>query len=136
MKAGAADLLERAADDEATLHLLEVREIPFGQHAQATIEKLLKAPINELGHKYPRKHDLEKLAGELTALSEALPSITVNLEDLTDYALAFRYDGTPNLPPPLDRASCLNAVEVIRNFVLGRIQALHSSQPFSVEQQP
>jgi hypothetical protein len=134
MKAGTADLLERAADDEATLHLPDLRVFPFGQHAQATIEKLLKALTNELGRKYSTTHDLEELARELAAFGEALPTIDIKLGRLTHYAMDLRYEGTENLPPPLDRQACLEAVALIKGHVLRRIQALNASMSLKAEE--
>ena len=61
MDAHTAALLQRAADDESTLRLAGLPEIPFGQHAQGAIEKLLKALIHERGRRYPRTHDLDSL---------------------------------------------------------------------------
>jgi hypothetical protein len=124
MDAHTAALLQRAADDEATLHLPGLPEVPFGQHAQGAVEKLLKALINERGQKYPYTHDLDVLALKLTLLSESLPTLPMALGDLTDYAMTLRYEGSGQLPPPLDRRVCLEAVELLRVHVAGRIQAL------------
>ena len=107
MNAVTAALLERAADDEATMRVESLREIPFGQHAQAAIEKLLKALINERGVRHPRKHDLDLLVHELTKLDEELPPLPIVLGDLSDYAGDLRYGGSAKLAQPLDRKACL-----------------------------
>lgn len=54
-------LLQRSAEDEATMLLEGIPAAAFGFHAQQAIEKLLKALIAARGGKYPRIHDLEKL---------------------------------------------------------------------------
>ena len=124
-----AALLQRAADDESTLHLGGLPEVPFGQHAQGAVEKLLKALIHERGQKYPYTHDLDILVVKLTILGETLPALPVVLGDLTDYAMTLRYEDDGQLPPPLDRRACLDAVELLRVHVTARIQALNPPPP-------
>ena len=125
MDAHTAALLQRAADDEATLHLSGLPEVPFGQHVQGAVEKLLKALINERGQRYPYTHDLDLLTLKLVHLSEPLPVVPVALGDLTDYAMILRYEDNGQLPPPLDRRACLDTVALLRAHVSGRIQALN-----------
>jgi predicted nucleotidyltransferase/HEPN domain-containing protein len=129
MKAGTDALLERAASDEATLLLPGIPEIPFGQHVQAAIEKQLKALYNERNEKYPRTHDLKGLARELSQMGENLPPVSIELADLTIYALDLRYEGEGKLPPPLNRKACMETVKIIREYVAERILALNSHQP-------
>ena len=125
MDAHTAALLQRAADDETTLHLPGLPEVPFGQHAQGAVEKLLKALINERGQKYPYTHDLDVLAVKLGILGESLPVVPVALGNLTDYAMTLRYEDSSQFPPPLDRRACVETVELLRAHVVGRIQALN-----------
>ena len=122
-------LLERAADDELTMRLPGLPEVPFGQHAQAAVEKLLKALINELGQSYPLTHDLDKLARKLTGLGETLPATPSPFGTLTEYSMGLRYEGDTRLPPPLDRQACLDTVEIVRKHVEARIQTLGSPPP-------
>ncbi len=122
-------LLRRAADDEATLYLPGLADVPFGQHAQGAVEKLLKALIHNCGGKYPRSHDLELLVVNLSILDESQPTLPVALADLTGYAMTFRYEDDSQLPPPLDRSACLVTVELLRTHVTGRIQALNPQPP-------
>ena len=124
MDAHTAALLQRAADDEATLHWAGLPEVPFGQHAQGAVEKLLKALLHARGQKYPFTHDLDVLVVKLTLLGESLPVTPTALDDLTDYAMTLRYEESGQLPPPLDRRACIETVELLRVHVAGRIQAL------------
>lgn len=117
-------LLERAADDEATMRLAGIPEVPFGQHAQAAVEKLLKALINEFGQSYPLTHDLKKLTGKLTDLGETLPATPILIGSLTQYSMDLRYEESSQLPPPLDRQACFDTVEIIRTHVEARLRAL------------
>ena len=123
-----ANLLRVAAQDETALLLPGMPDIPFGQHVQAAIEKLLKALINEHGQHYPRTHDLEKLNTIITSLGDILPVLPVALADLADYAMDFRYgEGIP--PQPLNRQDCQDAVRLVREYVTARIQALGQPPP-------
>lgn len=90
-------LLKRA-DDAAILQIAGVPEIPFGQHPQAAIEKLLKALLNEKHGTFRRVHDLNFLAAELNNLGEPLPSLPLVLGTLNDYATGLRYDDPGNTP--------------------------------------
>lgn len=132
MDAHTAALLDRAADDEATLHLAGLPEVPFGQHAQGAIEKLLKALINERGQRYPFTHDLDVLTLKLAGLGETLPPLPVSLTDLSDYAMGLRYEESGQLPPPLDRRACQEAVRLLRAHVETRLQALPPPPPPAV----
>lgn len=129
MDAHTAALLQRAADDESTLRLNGLPEVPFGQHAQGATEKLLKALIHEHGRKYPYTHDLDVLVVKLAVLGETLPALPIALGDLTDYAMLLRYEDDAQLPPALDRHACINTVESLRLHVTGRIQALNIVPP-------
>lgn len=121
-------LLKRADDDAAILHMPGVPEIPFGQHSQAAIEKLLKALLNEKRGTFQRVHDLNFLAAELKSLGELLPSLPLVLGTLNDYATSLRYDD-PGNTPPLDRQACVETVRLIRAHVVARIQALEAGGP-------
>ena len=129
MDAHTVALLQRAADDESTLYLGGLPEVPFGQHTQGAVEKLLKALIHEHGQKYSYTHDLDVLVVKLTILGESLPTLPVALSDLTDYAMTLRYEDDGQLPPPLDRRACIDTVELLRGYVTGRIQALNPPPP-------
>lgn len=129
MDAHTAALLERAADDEATLRWSGLPEVPFGQHAQGAVEKLLKALLHARGQRYPFTHDLDVLVVKLSLLGESLPTTPVALGDLTDYAMTLRYEESGQLPPPLDRLACLDTVRLLRAYVTGRIQTLNPPPP-------
>jgi HEPN domain-containing protein len=128
MKPDTTTLLDRAADDQATLHLAGLPEVVFGQHAQAAVEKLIKALINERGERYAHTHDLVALVSKLEDIDEMLPPLSIDFRKLTDYAMDHRYADIDDLAT-LNRESYLEAVELLRAHVSERIQALSSSTP-------
>jgi HEPN domain-containing protein len=111
-------LLDRANDDLNTAIIPEVPEMPFGQHAHAAIEKYFKALLNEHENKFPKIHDLGGLAHLLRMKGEVIPVTSIVLSSLNDYASGFRYDDLTDI---LDRRLYLEAVNTIRDYVLGRI---------------
>lgn len=126
MNAHTAVLLDRSYDDEVTLHWEGLPEVPFGHHAQAAIEKLLKALINELHRKYRRTHDLDVLFDDLVQLGESLPAFPIAIGDLTDFAAIYRYADSDVRQGPLDRQACRDTVAILRRHVLARIAALNA----------
>jgi HEPN domain-containing protein len=117
-------LLNRANDDAATLLLLGLADYPFGQHAQAAIEKYLKALCIEVGVRYPRIHDLNELRQLLLDAGENIPKCDISLSLLSLFASRLRYEDDASVS--LDRDKCLKAVETIRDFVEMRIKQLNS----------
>lgn len=115
--------MQASADDERTMLLEGIPEPAFGFHAQQAIEKLLKALLDSLGRKYPRIHQLEKIETALAEAGERLPAVPVKLDDLTLYALDYRY-GEPLPPEPLNRDDVTATVRIIREFVHRRVQEL------------
>ena len=128
MDAQTTNLLARAADDEAALPLVGLPEVPFGQHAQGAIEKLIKALINEHGKTFPFSHDLDVLTRALANVGESLPPVPIDVDALTDYAMDLRYGDIGHLPP-LDRPACIETVQLIRAHVEARIRALTPNPP-------
>ena len=104
-------------------------EVPFGQHAQASIEKLFKALIHQSGQQYPYTHDLDRLALYLLNIGEPLPVVPVALGNLTHYAMNLRYEETGQLPHPLDRNACIETVKLLRMHVTRRIESLAANPP-------
>ena len=92
MLAATVALLHKAASDEAILSFDKVSDSILGFHAQQAVEKLLKALLTELQIRYERTHDLEDLRLLLERHGEKLPTITVALKNLTEFAVDYRYD--------------------------------------------
>jgi HEPN domain-containing protein len=85
----------KAESDLATARQMLASEGPFDTacfHCQQAIEKFLKAFLAFQGQQIPRTHDLEELAKLCSLLDETLKWEELNLEEVTDYAVAVRYD--------------------------------------------
>jgi len=87
--------IRKAESDLAAVRLTLASEGPFDTacfHCQQAIEKFLKAFLAFQGQQIPRTHDLEELAKLCSLLDETLKWEELNLEEVTDYAVAVRYD--------------------------------------------
>lgn len=116
-------LLIKAAEDENALQARENSDAIIGFHAQQSIEKLLRALLSSLKLPFESTHNLDRLKVALEAAGENLPLIPVPWNQLTDYAVIYRYDLLFQITPP-DRAQLISAVRVVREYVIQRIAAL------------
>ncbi|MDH4121899.1 MAG: HEPN domain-containing protein [Deltaproteobacteria bacterium] len=90
----------------------------FGFHAQQSVEKTLKAWLSLLGIQYPLTHDIHLLLKELEVLkSQDIHGFAV-LADLTDYAVAFRYNADEQ-QIEIDRLFWLEKVKELVRHVEG-----------------
>lgn len=64
----------------------------FGFHAQQAVEKLLKAILIFNGIEYKRTHDLQTLFLQTDEAGVEFSIEIKNLEELTSFAVEFRYD--------------------------------------------
>ncbi len=119
-------LLIKAAEDEQALQGQHLSESILGFHAQQAVEKLIKALLTQLNVPYELTHNLGRLQTTLATTSESLPITPVPLDELTDYAVIYRYDLLFQLSPP-DHADLIETVRLIREHVVARIQALFST---------
>ncbi len=116
-----------ALEDESTLSLPLPDHI-YGFCAQQACEKLMKALIASRGTPYPFTHKLDLLLDILTSVSESIPTTPYLLDDLTQFAVKFRYDLAPPMPS-VDRDAIRDTVAIVREHVLARILALESAIP-------
>ena len=63
----------------------------FGFFAQQAVEKALKAWLALAEGRYPRTHDLGDLFGRLQAAGRAVPERFLDLTDVVDFAVQYRY---------------------------------------------
>lgn len=89
----------------------------FGFHAQQTVEKLLKAWLSKIGIKYERLHDLQVLFELLKENGQDIPSDYEELENLTDFAVTFRYEVYDILDASIDRKGIIEKVELLLKAV-------------------
>jgi HEPN domain-containing protein len=124
-----ADLLRRkAVQDEYTLQKLIpdplVADEIIGFHAQQAIEKLLKAVLAAAGIRYRYTHDLLELVDLLRDHSLPMPREMEQVQRLTPFAAALRYDDLPDEPEePFDREWAIACVEAVRAWVDAYIES-------------
>lgn len=115
-------LLAKAHGDEIVLtKLIEDVDVPddiLGFHAQQAVEKLLKAVLAASGVPFSRSHNLSYLVGLLNDAGLELPEAIVALEDLTPWAVEFRYDESSHAL--LDREATLQVVVATRVWATGQ----------------
>lgn len=87
----------------------------FGFHCQQAVEKLCKAWLSVEGVEYPRTHDLRTLMQLIEQECPGDIDSFVDLVDLTDYAVQFRYEAPMDLEP-LERPSlCQRILDLNRH---------------------
>ncbi len=104
MKNATREWVKKAEEDFlAALDLSRRRKRPlWGSvcfHAQQCAEKYLKARMEEAGMRIPKTHDLEVLLGNLLGVEPLWVTLRPALQNLTDYAVDFRYPGHEVQPP-------------------------------------
>jgi HEPN domain-containing protein len=98
MKPGTREWVGKAEEDFlAATDLSRRRKRPLWSsvcfHTQQCAEKYLKARMEEAGLPIHKTHDLEVLLNLLLPLEPAWVSLRSAIQDLTDYAVDFRYPG-------------------------------------------
>lgn len=89
----------------------------FGFHAQQTVEKLLKAWLSAIGIKYEKTHDLQVLFSLIKDNKHQLPSELEDLDNLTDFAVNFRYDVFENVDATLERKQVIKRIHQLKDLV-------------------
>src|SRR5437868_5226283 len=64
-------------------------------HCQQAAEKYLKARMHEAGLTVRRTHDLDALLNDLLSIEPLWAAFRPALQDLSDFAVDFRYPGKP-----------------------------------------
>jgi hypothetical protein len=116
-------LLVKAAEDERALGAPDLSDSILGFHAQQAVEKLIKALLAQLNVDFEKTHDLERLQTALAALAESPPSTPIRLDQLSDFAVVYRYDLLFQFDSP-DVSELIETVRLIREHVVARIAAL------------
>ena len=108
-----------AADVQAVTNMLDTEKFPesvFGFHCQQAVEKLCKAWLSVEGIEYARTHDLRTLMQLIEQHRGGGIDDFVDLVDLTDYAVQFRYEAPMDLQP-LERPSLCERVLALYRHV-------------------
>lgn len=97
-----------AAKDLKSARLL-AREEPTGSvfHSQQEAEKSAKALLALHNVPFRRTHDLQELGNQCAEVEPTLVGVLAEAEDLTDYAVVFRYLDAPHEPDPVEATSAL-----------------------------
>lgn len=115
----AALLVRKASGDEVALQVLAadgaVPDEIVGFHAQQAVEKLLKAALAALDRDFPRTHDLTTLTQLLEDAGHSLPQRLASADDLTVWAVEFRYE--ESLQGRFDRSAVIELVAAVREWV-------------------
>jgi HEPN domain-containing protein len=98
MKQAARDWVKKAEEDYlAALDLARRRKKQLHNsvcfHCQQSAEKYLKARIEEVGLRIPKTYDLESLLTVLLPVAPLWAALRPQLQNLTDFAVDFRYPG-------------------------------------------
>ena len=115
-------LLVKAAEDERALSAPDLSDSILGFHAQQAVEKLFKALLAQLNVDFEKTHDLERLQTALAALDESLPPTPIRLDQLSDFAVVYRYDLLFQFDSP-DVTELIETVRLLREHVVARIAA-------------
>jgi HEPN domain-containing protein len=111
-------LARKAQGDESVLEkLLNDADVPddvLGFHAQQAIEKRLKSVLAYHEVAYDRTHSIGYLTSLLEHHGIELPNGREQIEELTPWAIAARYES--NLDVVLDRDAVRGQIEIVRNW--------------------
>jgi HEPN domain-containing protein len=111
-------LIQKAEGDESILdRLLDDHDVPddvLGFHVQQAVEKRLKAVLARNEIEYEHTHSVSYLTALIEQQGIDLPSCREEIEGLTPWAVAARYDGM--LEKVLDRAAARTLISELQNW--------------------
>ncbi|MGA3373536.1 MAG: HEPN domain-containing protein [Terracidiphilus sp.] len=113
----------KAAEGESNLSSDGIPDSILGFHAQQAVEKLIKAWLAAQQIPFELTLNLERLQIALEAAGETLPSTPLPLDELSDFAVIYRYDLLFQVAAP-EKADLIETVRLIREHVVARIAAL------------
>jgi len=110
----ARSMLQKAQQDfDAAKNFSESKKVAdeiIGFHAQQTIEKALKAILTRASIEFEHTHDLVSLFEEVEKLGHKPPASSEDVEELTPFAVQFRYTVFSDVEP-LDRKETIELAE-------------------------
>jgi predicted nucleotidyltransferase len=116
------ELLNMADADEKVLNIDGVPPQIAAFHGQQALEKLLKIWLTLIDVYPPRTHDLPELRDLLTKHHQQMPSLPVDLKEVTKYAVVWRYVEVPEAAH-LDFAPLRQAAQLIRAHIVIQLAA-------------
>lgn len=98
-------------------------------HAQQCVEKYLKAFLVFHGREVRKTHNISDLINECLLLETAFENLfEIGAQDLTDYAVQFRYPGDLLFPTLEETREAVEIAEQVKQFVLQKLRE-HGFQP-------
>lgn len=123
-------MLDLAGSDRKAIHNMldkdKFDDAIFGFHAQQAVEKLFKSWLSLRDISYPRTHDLKVLYRLLEDQQEPGLEVFIDLVDLTDYAVQFRYELILDLEP-IDRPAVIKSIDRLFTHVEQLVQSASQS---------
>ena len=120
----AAKWLQQATKDRNAAHVLveaePSRSVFFSQQAA---EKAAKAFLTFHQIAFRKTHDLKDLGAQCVTADPTLGPLLHDVEDLTDYASAFRYPDAPYEPDAAEAAEALTVAATLCDEVQRRIES-------------
>jgi HEPN domain-containing protein len=123
MKHVTREWVTKAEDDfVAAVDLARRRRRPVWDavcfHCQQSAEKYLKARMQEAGMGVPKTHDLDTLLNHLLPIEPLWSALRPALQDLSDFAVDFRYPG--------HRANKSQGTRSVKNCKMIRSEVRHA----------
>jgi HEPN domain-containing protein len=117
--------LKKAVQDmsllDAILENTGINDEIFGFHAQQAAEKFLKSILAAKAIPFPKTHDLRELRNLLAKENVEIPAVIDALEELTDFAVMFRYDDVRTIIR-LDRKAIQHRLQKLRQWSESRVR--------------
>lgn len=115
-------LLQSDKDRKAAELLAQAEPSRSVFHSQQAAEKAIKAFLTSRQIAFRKTHDLTDLGSQCAEADPSLEAILREVEDLTDYASAFRYPDAPYEPDAAEAAEALNTASRLCDEVRRRIE--------------
>lgn len=125
MKRLTREWVRKAEEDyRAALHASRIRRSPLYDvicfHAQQSVEKYLKGYLQEHAISFGKTHDLTELEQAASRPLPELGSFKIDLIDLTDFGVKYRYPGSWATAQNAQRAlTAMKALRAILRRALG-----------------
>ena len=128
LRSEAEKWLVQASKDRNAAHLLiEAEPSRSAFHSQQAAEKAIKAFLTYRQIVFRKTHDLTDLGSQCIAADPTLQPILKEVQDLTDYALLFRYPDAPYEPDSIEAADALKIATRLCEEVKQRLDAAQVS---------
>ena len=125
-------ILRLDRDDLAALEVMEsssrISPSIFGFHAQQAVEKSLKAWLSSLDIFYPRIHALDELFNLLEEHGATTIDRFRHLQDLTPFAVQFRYEEFTITEANFNRSEVVRQVNELIDYIEGLIEEVEAAE--------